>query len=186
MEVTQSANGSRELVRSSKQPSAHLIFNLGFFGTFPVLVPTRALVNQHPVPAVIDMDKVPVNSLSLPWALNFNGKLLGLLCGQVRRKRSQYTSSDIPSQLKPTDLQRAVIHPEWLDRFPFAHMRDAWIVSMDTLDEEAFLEDLLGTVSFAVKNGYHSYDPQGWVITKQFKEKVSQTRDRVFFSFRRL
>lgn len=176
MGAIQPANTSRELVRSSKQPSAHLIFNLGFFGTFPVVVPTRILVDQHPVPAVIDSDKLPANCLSLPMALNFNGKLLGLLCGQVKRKRSQYTCSGIPKQLKPTDLQRAVIHPEWLDRFPFAHMRDAWIVSMDTLDEEAFLEDLLGTVSFAVKHGYHSYDPLGWVITKQFKEKVSQAR----------
>jgi len=123
-------------------------------------------------PLVVDQQCTQRDTLSVYAALYKNGQMLGLECGKAKNSRSLYTCRTIPQHLRPTNLQRAVVHPDWIDRFPFPYMRDACISSLDTLDAEQFLGDLFMMSSFLVKDGYDSYDPHGWAITEAFKKKV--------------
>lgn len=124
------------------------------------------------LPLVTDDQRAQRDTLSVYAALYRNGEILGLTCGQAKHSRSLYTFTNIPQHLRPTNLQRAVLHPDWIDRFPFPHMRDACISSLDTFDEEEFLGDLFMMPSFNIASGYDSHDPHGWAITKEFKQKV--------------
>jgi len=146
------------------------------FGMFAQAAPMAIITAPNDaavcLPLVATQQCTQRDTLSVYAALYKNGQILGLECGKAKHSRSLYTCRTVPQHLRPTSLQRAVVHPDWIDRFPFPHMRDACISSLDTLDEEQFLGDLFMMSSFVIKDGYDSYDPRGWAITEVFRKKV--------------
>jgi hypothetical protein len=104
-------------------------------------------------------------------ALFKNGRILGIPCGSQVPWKSLPCDHNVPETLRPTLLQMTTLHIPWIDRFPFPKMRDNIIMMNAVIDEEDFLNDLFTTESFVVASGTMSWDPNGWVIGKEFQEK---------------
>lgn len=153
----------------------------GAFTSIPIIVPGSQTF-EVVVPRIMDEAHLPISSQSAYAALFDNGQLLGLSCSTVNRSRSQYDCTNLPEYLQPSELQRKIAHPQWIDRFPFPYMRDACISLLDTSEEEEFLGDLFKLSSLVVLPGYATWNPAGWVITTTFKEKVSTSLDTSYFS----
>ncbi|KAK5058960.1 hypothetical protein LTR84_011224 [Exophiala bonariae] len=104
-------------------------------------------------------------------ALFKNGRVLGIPCGTQMLWKLSMRGPDVPATLQPTMLQRTVMHTSWIDRFPFPRMRDNFIKLNGIIDEEDFLACLFDTQSFTIVPGTMSWDPDGWIIGKDFREK---------------
>lgn len=104
-------------------------------------------------------------------ALFKNGRVLGIPCGSQITWKSSSRGPEIPASLQPTLLQRTAMHTSWIDRFPFPRMRDNFIRLSAVIDEEEFLSCLFDTHSFTIVPGTMSWDPSGWIIGKEFREK---------------
>jgi len=104
-------------------------------------------------------------------ALYNNGAMMGLTCSVVVPSRSSPVGADIPESLHPTALQLTTIHPPWIDRFPFPKMRDNMITLMGIIIEEEFLADLFCSTSFSLKPDGAPWDPNAWIIGKEFSQK---------------
>lgn len=48
--------------------------------------------------------------------------------------------------LQPTDLQRTVPHPTWMDFFPFPEIRDALIAKQHAFNQQDLCNDVVGTL----------------------------------------
>ncbi|KAH8700116.1 hypothetical protein BGW36DRAFT_424953 [Talaromyces proteolyticus] len=106
------------------------------------------------------------------WAaLYLNGSMMGLGCSTCYPAKSLPAQPHIPESLHPTALQLYSIHPLWIDRFPFPRMRDNIIHLMGLIDEEEFIKDIFCMMSFKIKPGGASWDPNAWVIGKEFGRK---------------
>lgn len=104
-------------------------------------------------------------------ALFKNGRVLGIPCGTQMVWKLSMRGPEVPATLQPTMLQRTVMHTSWIDRFPFPRMRDNFIRLNGIIDEEDFLACLFDTQSFTIVPGTMSWDPEGWIIGKDFREK---------------
>jgi hypothetical protein len=104
-------------------------------------------------------------------ALFKNGRILGIPCGSQIPWKSRHCGPEIPATLRPTALQMTTLHIPWIDRFPFPKMRDNTILLGGIIDEEDFLNDLFTTENFTVVPGSVSWDPNGWIIAKEFGKK---------------
>ena len=104
-------------------------------------------------------------------ALFKNGRVLGLPCGTQICWKSPPRGLDIPAPLQSTPLQMTTLHTSWIDRFPFPHLRDNFIRLNGVINEEDFLQTLFETHSFTIVPGTMSWDPNGWIIGKEFGEK---------------
>jgi len=106
------------------------------------------------------------------WAALFqNGAMMGISCAVSFPGKSVPVGPEIPLSLRPTALQLTTIHPRWIDRFPFAKMRDNMINMISIIDEDEFLQDLFCMTSFTVKPGAASWDPTAWSIGSEFSQK---------------
>ncbi|EXJ92344.1 hypothetical protein A1O3_00894 [Capronia epimyces CBS 606.96] len=103
-------------------------------------------------------------------ALFKNGRILGLPCSSQISWKSNFRPG-IPPPLQPTVLQMTTMHTSWIDRFPFPHMRDNFIKLSAIIDEEEFLQTLFDTHSFTIVPGTMSWDPNGWIMSKEFADK---------------
>lgn len=104
-------------------------------------------------------------------ALWDNGAMMGLSCGTSVPAKSRPVGNEIPEALRPTTLQLTTTHPIWIDRFPFARMRDNFISLSGLIDEEEFLRDLFSMDSFTIKPGKAGWDSTAWSINPSFAEK---------------
>ncbi|KAK4888001.1 hypothetical protein LTR49_028891 [Elasticomyces elasticus] len=104
-------------------------------------------------------------------ALFNNGAMMGLSCSSNIPHKSLRKGPEIPLPLHPTALQMTTFHVSWIDRFPFAKMRDNLITMTGIIDEEDFLCDLFSMDSFRVKSGEPGWNPNAWIIGKEFGKK---------------
>lgn len=79
----------------------------------------------------------------------------------------------IPTDLRPTVVQRSVLHHPWLDLLPDPQMRDNLILAEGMFDEEQLCLDMKGAGS--VRSGNTGiivwkdpWDPSGWEVTEKF------------------
>ena len=103
-------------------------------------------------------------------ALFNNGVILGLTCATVMPQKSK-PAPHAPESLQPTKLQLEAVHLPWIDRFPFARMRDNMILNEAGINEEEFLADMFNMGSFDIKPGRPGWDPDAWVINRNFASK---------------
>lgn len=103
-------------------------------------------------------------------ALFKNGRVLGVPCGSQMSRKSKMRPG-IPPPLQPTLLQTTTMHTSWIDRFPFPRMRDNFIMLNAVIDEEEFLQSLFDTHSFTIVPGTMSWDPNGWIMSKEFADE---------------
>lgn len=96
---------------------------------------------------------------------------MGLTCSSNVPHRSSRQDSSIPESLQPTVLQLTTIHVPWIDRFPFAKMRDNFITLVGIIDEEEFLRDLFNIESFRIAPHRPGWDPDAWMISNKFAKK---------------
>ncbi|KAJ6186426.1 hypothetical protein N7519_007727 [Penicillium mononematosum] len=61
---------------------------------------------------------------------------------------SQHDNSHIPPDLRPTRVQKRIIHQPWLDLFPSPKMRDNLIEAGNTLDADELFHDIMGFWGF--------------------------------------
>lgn len=104
-------------------------------------------------------------------ALFNNGRILNIPFGLQVPILSQPCTAAVPPSLHPTETQMTILHFPWIDRFPFPKMRDNVIRLCGIIDEEEFLADIFTTDSFTIVPDSVSWDPMGWVISKQFEQK---------------
>jgi hypothetical protein len=104
-------------------------------------------------------------------ALYVNGQIMGLSCSTVTAMKSKPQPPSVPASLQPTVTQLQTIHPSWIDRFPFAHMRDNMIILGTMIDDEEFVADLFTMPTFKIKPGSPSWDPMAWSVEKEFADK---------------
>lgn len=131
-----------------------------------------ALLSHSQIPSVdLAAYFFPDPNNSVYAALFNNGRMLGLECNICVPSKSIPASSNIPLTLHPTPLQLSTSHHTWFDRFPFPRMRDNMISLGSLFDAEDFLSDLFNMVSFKLKPGGVSWDPEVWMISCEFEEK---------------
>ena len=104
-------------------------------------------------------------------ALFDNGAMMGLSCSSNVPRKSLPQGPEIPLTLHPTALQLTTFHPSWIDRFPFAKMRDNFISMTGIIDEEEFLRDLFSMDSFRIKPGKPGWDASAWSMGHDFGKK---------------
>lgn len=84
--------------------------------------------------------------------------------------------ANIPSSLRPTELQQSQPHHPWLDFFPFARLRDNLIQNEDSMDDFQFCRDLMGFWTMPSEENCmlvwgNPWDPMNWEITEVFLRK---------------
>ncbi|OAL47933.1 hypothetical protein IQ07DRAFT_646137 [Pyrenochaeta sp. DS3sAY3a] len=129
---------------------------------------TNAVSLQYPSKANTMPDAIifPLSQPNFPFtvfsALYINGEIQGIPCSTTYSARTPHPNPSIPLPLHPTDLQRLVVHPRWIDRLPFPKMRDTLIKLQGVLDEEALMRDLFTLSSWTIIPGQACWDPRAW------------------------
>ncbi|KIW67141.1 hypothetical protein PV04_06413 [Phialophora macrospora] len=139
----------------------------------PVTTVPRQPSGQQIMAATSTADSCVIATLSssIYGALYQNGALMGISCAVSCSSKSCAVGPDIPESLRPTELQLTVVHPRWIDRFPFPKMRDNIITLLGIIDEEEFMGDLFRLTSFTLDAGAAPWDPTAWRIGKEFSAK---------------
>jgi hypothetical protein len=81
-----------------------------------------------------------------------------------------------PESLRPSTLQRTVVHHPWIDLFPVPKMRDNLLLAGDSYDEYALCNELVNFCNVTHdKTGLvvwrDPWDPSGWEISESFLSK---------------
>ena len=89
------------------------------------------------------------------------------------RSHATTLTPSIPAALRPTKLQRQILHHPWIDILPFPRMRDNLLRAGDGYDDEALCTDLIGYSSGSYgKTGMiiwgEPWDPNSWEVTESF------------------
>lgn len=89
---------------------------------------------------------------------------------------SSSSTTTIPPNLLPTQLQRTVPHHPWLDFFPLPQIRDNLLRAGNSFNDEELCVDVLGF--WDLSGGEKSlivwgdpWDPYGWEVTEAFVKK---------------
>jgi hypothetical protein len=81
-----------------------------------------------------------------------------------------------PESLRPSTLQRTVVHHPWIDLFPVPKTRDILLLAGDTYDEYALCNELVDFCDVTHdKTGLvvwrEPWDPSGWEVSESFLSK---------------
>jgi hypothetical protein len=84
--------------------------------------------------------------------------------------------TSLPPSLRPTSLQRAVIHHPWIDFFPVHEVRDNLIRAGNSYDDEELCIDLMGFCNApSEKTGLivwgEPWNCTSWEVTSEFAQK---------------
>lgn len=86
--------------------------------------------------------------------------------------------SSLPLSLRPTSLQKTIVHHPWLDFFPVPKMRDNLLRARDDWDDEALCLDIMGFWDSSHGSRDCSLlvwgdplDPGSWEVTEEFLRK---------------
>jgi hypothetical protein len=120
---------------------------------------------------------VPVDGLCEEEAIStFNAK------GPLRLADSEmdgFVRTDCPESLRPTDIQRAIVHHPWIDLFPFPKFRENVILGIDAglVDDDELCWDMLGSYcpdideDVAVLVWGNGESNMGWELSVGFLKK---------------
>jgi hypothetical protein len=72
------------------------------------------------------------------------GQTMPVECGSSLVIATLPTPDEIPPNLWPTPLQKAIPHEPWIDLFPVGTMRDNLILNSGKYDEDEFCDDMCG------------------------------------------
>jgi hypothetical protein len=103
-------------------------------------------------------------------ALYSNSRVLGISCLKPGPHQSPPATIDTPSPLHPIPLQQEVSHLPYIDCIPIAKLRHNLILFNGLVDDEDFCLDLTTGSNFIVV-GRQSWDPSGWVLSDEFKQR---------------
>ncbi|KAF1843470.1 uncharacterized protein K460DRAFT_396764 [Cucurbitaria berberidis CBS 394.84] len=113
----------------------------------------------------------PNHPFTVVSALYINGEILGIPCSTACSSRTPAPTPSIPLPLHPTETQRLIVHPRWVDRLPFPKMRDNLITLQGVLDEEDFIRDIFTMPSWTITPGRACWDPRAWKMEKEWAGK---------------
>jgi hypothetical protein len=147
--------------------------------------------------------RLGVTRLNVLRALHTNLEVLGYRPSDIQddaqstftvESPSRHPDRDIieaklPSALRPTVIQRTILHHPWLDLIPFPCMRDTLILAQDFIDDEQLCHDMSGRGSPIVQQSNRNagigetgilvwkepWDPSGWEVTKVFVQRWGWT-----------
>lgn len=103
-------------------------------------------------------------------ALYTNGRLLGLSCLYPALSKSAPGTDATPLALHPVPLQTEIPHLPYIDCVPIPKLRHNLILFDGLIDDEDFCFDLVYSSS-VIAMGSHSWDPSGWIISEDFKDR---------------
>lgn len=131
-----------------------------------------ANIGQHPQTQLVDYGDVTLNCIfmeSIPtvMAYTLNASLLQIPCSPVSQLRTYSpVSLSLPSQLIPTQAQRTIPHPSFVDIIPFPNFRDRILNSLHGIRLEVLAQDLVRD-AFRIW-GRDSWDATGWEVSEEF------------------
>ncbi|KAM0325594.1 hypothetical protein ACHAPQ_007994 [Fusarium lateritium] len=182
---------TRALVRtnatsSHEHPSAEGL-GTAFVDTFdPSLLDTQYM----PQAPMADTHFLVLSDMTAAAALVAIAQCLNLDCQDKPGFHIRASANSLPVPIAPTQLQKSVAHPSYLDMLPWASLRDRLIKSLSTINEGELTHDL-GIGSLKVW-GTVPWDPMGWetftippastmqaILTQLFPPKPTFTEDNV-------
>ena len=111
-----------------------------------------------------------IPSFTLFSALHNNSRLLGISCLYPLPRQTPPGGSGLPVPLHPVSLQMEVHHLPYIDCLPLPKLRHNLIAFTGVVDDETFCFDLTTSSNFIVA-GSQSWEPSGWIISEEFKER---------------
>lgn len=79
------------------------------------------------------------------------------------------TANNLPPPIAPTQLQKSVAHPSYLDMLPWASLRDRLIKSLPTINQAELTHDLqIGSLRVW---GTVPWEPMGWEVSEDFAKR---------------
>lgn len=94
------------------------------------------------------------------------------VAGPARANSSRARLSELPAGLRPTEVQRTVLHHPWIDLLPVPAMRDNILRrDLDEFDECELCHSMRGLTpdhNTGVLVWRDPWDPTGWEVTEEF------------------
>ncbi|KAF4468119.1 hypothetical protein FALBO_4994 [Fusarium albosuccineum] len=117
----------------------------------------------------IDPEFLFLTSLTTIAALSSNATLLQISCEVPTISTFNPPDASVPSPLKPTNLQKTVPHPSFVDVIPFPGVRNRILRSLAVIDLEKFTTDLTEG-AFKVW-GSTPWDGTSWEVSEAFAKR---------------
>ncbi|KAJ3527150.1 hypothetical protein NM208_g10847 [Fusarium decemcellulare] len=117
----------------------------------------------------IDPEFLFLTSLTTIAALSSNATLLQISCEAPTTSTFNPPDASVPSPLKPTNLQKTVPHPSFVDVIPFPGVRNRILRSLAVIDLEKFTTDLTEG-AFKVW-GSTPWDGTSWEVDEAFAKR---------------
>lgn len=117
----------------------------------------------------LDAQFLLLTSLTTVAALSSNATLLHIPCEVPSIDTFNPSQTSLPSTLMPTELQKTIPHPPFVDVIPFPGVRDRVLRSLAVIDLEKLTIDLTGG-AFKVW-GSIPWDGTSWEVSEEFAKK---------------
>lgn len=117
----------------------------------------------------LDAQFLLLTSLTTVAALSSNATLLHIPCEVPSIDIFNPSQISFPSTLTPTELQKTIPHPPFIDVIPFPGVRDRLLRSLAVMDLEKLTIDITGG-AFKVW-GSIPWDGTSWEVSEDFAKK---------------
>ncbi|KAI8718286.1 hypothetical protein NCS52_00606900 [Fusarium sp. LHS14.1] len=117
----------------------------------------------------LDTQFLLLASLTTVAAFSSNATLLHIPCEVPSIDIFNPSQTSLPSTLMPTELQKTIPHPPFVDVIPFSGVRDRLLRSLAVIDLEKLTIDLTGG-AFKVW-GSVTLDGTSWEVSEEFAKK---------------
>ncbi|RSL86433.1 hypothetical protein CEP51_002793 [Fusarium floridanum] len=117
----------------------------------------------------LDAQFLLLTSLTTVAALSSNAALLHIPCEVPSIDIFNPSHASLPPTLTPTELQKTIPHPPFVDVIPFPGVRDRLLRSLAVIDLEKLTIDLTGG-AFKVW-GSVPWDGTSWEVSEEFAKK---------------
>lgn len=137
---------------------------------------SERLVIPQSMPHFINYEHMRIPKFAWPLcaALAYHGLMQGTDCNNCMDDIQSPTDYlRLPPPLRPSSLQLAVKHRNWIDRFPFPRLRDNMILLGDQIDLDSFVYDLFNMPSFTLRSEGEkcTWNPTSWRMERDFGRK---------------
>lgn len=145
-------------------------------GQEEALPASERLVIPHSMPQFINYEHMRLPKFAWPLcaALAYHGLMQGTVCDSCMDDIQSPTDYLLlPAPLRPSSLQLAVKHRNWIDRFPFPHLRDNMILLADRISLDSFVYDLFNIPSLTLRHEGEkcTWSPTSWRMERDFGRK---------------
>lgn len=127
--------------------------------------------NNYPTDFVLDPTRdghfITVKRMTTTAAFTCIATLLDLVCSQEVGFNISAIISTLPPPIQPTAKQQLIPHKPYVDMMPWSSMRDRLLSSMNAINDEEFLADMVGLRLWGVT----PWDPTGWEVSAEFARK---------------